>query len=64
MMPKAGDMKSPVLRRRILAPYVPLRLNQVRTSCVGIRTLAQPVYAIYVLQVAFHNYRNRKTVSS
>ncbi len=51
MMPKAGDMKSPVLRRRILAPYVPLRLNQVRTPCVGIRTLMQLVYAVYVLQV-------------
>ena len=35
-------MRSPVLRHRILVPYVPLRPNQVQTSCVGILAFAQP----------------------
>ena len=62
MMPYAGGMKSPVLRHRTLVPYVPLRLNQVRTSCNGIHAFAHIVKKITRYTIIYSSNNKRSGV--
>jgi len=43
LMPKAGDMRLPVLRHRILMPYVPLQAESSANVLLWYPAFAQPI---------------------